>query len=186
MQGAKLESSMDGELGVSADPWYSKFADLKLHGCNRYKRIRCCVPRRVPLELLDLEHARVLPEAQLVLAEAVGRDELLVMLRPLEGAHLQSVTVQSGSRIHPQKSRQIHVNHNNNKCRLSCNVFLQHRETAIAPHTVRDVVYHPPGPIFKAIYVWYLHNNNKSDRTKNGGIRNISSRAFSAESRGTG
>lgn len=47
------------------------------------------VPRRVPLELLDLQHARVLPEAQLVLAEAVGRHELLVVLRPLEGAHLR-------------------------------------------------------------------------------------------------
>lgn len=48
------------------------------------------IPGRVTPELLDLEHVRVLPEAELVLAEAVGRHELLVVLRPLEGAHLYS------------------------------------------------------------------------------------------------
>lgn len=47
-------------------------------------------PRRVAPELLDLEHVRVLPEAQLVLAEAVGRHKLLIVLRPLKGTHLHS------------------------------------------------------------------------------------------------
>lgn len=44
--------------------------------------------RGVALELLDLDHARVLPQAQLVLAEAVRRHQLLVVLRPEQRTHL--------------------------------------------------------------------------------------------------
>ena len=48
------------------------------------------LPGCVPPELLDLKHAGVLPEGQLVLAEPVGRHELLVVSRPLQGAHLKT------------------------------------------------------------------------------------------------
>lgn len=47
------------------------------------------LPGCVPTELLDLQHVGVLPEGQLVLAEPVGRHELLVVSRPLQGAHLK-------------------------------------------------------------------------------------------------
>ncbi len=42
------------------------------------------------LELLNLCHARVLPQDELVFAKAMGRTYLLLMFRPDQGAHLTS------------------------------------------------------------------------------------------------
>lgn len=56
--------------------------------CRRASIAPSTAPRCVPPELLDLEHGRVFPQAELVLAEAVGRDELFVVARPLQGANL--------------------------------------------------------------------------------------------------
>ena len=39
-------------------------------------------------EFSHLHHGRVLPQAQLVLAEPVGAQDLLLVLAPLEGTHL--------------------------------------------------------------------------------------------------
>lgn len=50
----------------------------------------------VALELLDLDHARVLPQAQLVLAEAVRRHQLLVVLRPEQRTHLPGKSAGKG------------------------------------------------------------------------------------------
>jgi hypothetical protein len=45
--------------------------------------------RGVSGELGDLGHGGVLPEAELVLAKAVGGQQLALVGRPLQGAHLE-------------------------------------------------------------------------------------------------